>query len=166
MRRIVLAWVALVALLVPGPPALASDNESTRASLKGLGGVWVLVESFSEAAQRAGFDDRNFQTDVELKLRMAGIKVQTEEEWLATPGRPWLYLLVSPQHERRGARAAFAIHLELKQFVTLVRNDAPVPAATWSTGSVGFGDLPYVRDGVKGGVDEFINAWLNVNPKE
>ena len=147
-------------------PAPAADGPLDRVTLKGLTGVSVTVETFSKQAKRAGFDERTFQTDAELKLRMAGIHVLSETEMLKTPGMPNLYLVVNALHERRGERAAFSGRIELKQFVRLKRDRSiGTDAATWSNAWVGVGDLPFIREGVKDYMDKFINAWLSVNPK-
>ncbi len=160
---ILVATIAAVLLFaVVGQLAKANQHDT----LKGISGVYVLVESFGEDEKRAGFNKQNFQTDVELKLRLAGIKVQTNKESLATPGSPYLYLNVSSLHEQRGENAAFNIFLKLTEQVWLVRNPATrIYATTWSGGRVGYGDLQYVRDGVKDVVDQFITAWLSVNPQ-
>ncbi len=160
---ILVATIAAVLLFaVVGQLAKADEHDT----LKGVSGVYVLVESFDEDAQRAGFDKQTFQTDVELKLRLAGIKVQTRKEWFATPGSPYLYLKVSSLHEQRGEKAAFNISLELVEQAWLVRNPTKrVFATTQSGGSVGYGGLQYARDSVKYVVDQFINAWLSVNPQ-
>ena len=51
----------------------------------------VVIEVFDPDLRRAGFSESNFQTDVELKLRMAGIKVLTQEEGLRTPDKATFY---------------------------------------------------------------------------
>ena len=170
-RNVVLAlWLVLSVVGCTTPtasPAPAADGPTDRATLKGLTGVSVTVEPFSEQAKRAGFDERSFQTDAELKLRVAGIHVLSETEMLKTPGMPNLFLVVNPLHERRGERAAFSGRIELKQFVRLKRDQSiGTDAATWSNAWVGVGDLPFIREGAKGYVDRFIDAWLSVNPKQ
>ena len=56
--------------------------------------------------------------------------------------------------------------LGLQQAVRLVRNGAlAYGARTWGVNSVGYGDLPFIRNAVKDYVDQFINAWLSVNSK-
>ena len=137
-----------------------------RATLKGLTGVYVVVEDFDDQETRAGFDKRTFQTDVELKLGLAGIKVLSETEYLETPGAPSLYVVVTPLHERRGEYAAFSGMIELAQLVRLERDRSiGHSVGTWSKGWVGVADIPVIRESVKDGVDIFINAWLRMNPK-
>src|SRR5713226_9100936 len=122
------AWVIFVitCLLVAPGATNAVDSEWTRATLKGLQGVRVVVEKMAPEEERAGLAQATLQTDVELKLRQAGIRVLSETEWDATPGRPWLYLQVgthAPRQER-SELSAFSIRLELSQRVVLERNAA------------------------------------------
>lgn len=162
------ALVLLVLLGSFGEPQ-AAEPSLTRFNLKGLTGVYVSVEGFGEAAQRAGLSESTIQTDVELKLRMAGIKVMTLEEWDATRFQPtggYFFVNITATHTRPGESAAFNVAIELREDVRLVRNGALVQlAATWSSAAVGYGDIPHVRNSAKDLVDRFINAWLSVNPK-
>ena len=148
-----------------GRPAMGVDTEYSRATLKGIEGMQVLVEDFTEGEKNAGFDSRIFQTDVELKLRLAGIKVLTSAERLTTPGTPYLYLNVNPLDSKtRNPPFSYSIGLEFYQVVLLARDpDISAHATTWSVGSIGNGALPYIRDWVKDHMDQFINAWLSVN---
>ena len=143
-----------------------------RDSLKGLPGVEVVVQIFKDEAEQAGFDEQAFQTDVELKLRMAGIRV------LETKGRGLsrLYLNVTALHGDR--RAAYSISLELIQDVLLRHQPPSNPedssedalggaatlATTWSSGLLGLGTAAHARDASKDLVDIFANDWLAVNP--
>lgn len=140
-------------------------------TLKDLPGVRVVVERFRSAAEDAGFDKQTFQTDVELKLRMAGIKAVEGTDL------PLLYLNVNTLHRESNRNAAYSVSLELLQFVLLesqLRSDpekssealatSTTMATTWSTGSLGLGSVADVRASVRDQVDMFINDWLAVNP--
>ena len=143
-----------------------------RDSLKDLPGVMVVVEPFKDEAEQAGFDEQVFQTDVELKLRMAGIRVlETKDRDL-----PRLYLNVTALHQDR--RAAYSISLELIQDVFLrcqlpskpedssedALEGAAALASTWSSRLLGLGTAAHARDASKDLVDKFANDWLAVNP--
>jgi hypothetical protein len=71
------------------------DNETSRKTLAGLNGVFVAVTQVSEDARRSGLSETQLQTDVELKLRQAGIPVLTEGDASRTPGVPYLYVTVN-----------------------------------------------------------------------
>ncbi len=67
------------------PAILAVDSESTRESLRGIPGVYVLIEHLNPDAESDGLTRTQLRTDVELKLRLAGIKVFTREERFLGP---------------------------------------------------------------------------------
>ena len=84
---------------------------------------------------------------------------------MATPEQPTLYFNIGALHRQPEQKHAHNIFLELQQIVRLVHNGDLAVATTWDIGSVGYGDLLFIRNGVKDQVDQFINAWLSVNPK-
>ena len=142
-----------------------------RESLRDLPGVGVVVEHFRSEAEDAGFDQQVFRTDVELRLRMAGVRV------LENLRPSWLYLNANVLHRERNLADAFNISLELNQEVILQsrigsdpRNlpedlaSATMFAPTWMTGKAGFGTVADVRDAVRDLVDKFANDWLAANP--
>ena len=124
----------------------------------------VLVERFTDPESRAGFSDAIFRTDVESKLRLAGIRMLTKEELSSTPGAPTLYLNVKPFHAQLG-KSAYAISLALHQNARLEMNgERALGVCTWFTRSVGWGSLRDLRGDVRDDMDLFVNAWLAVNP--
>ncbi len=140
------------------------DNNWSRETLRGINGVFLLVEVVEPEIERAGFTQGQIKTDVELKLRLAGLNVLDPDEATKTPGRPWL--AVYPNIQTTDGVYVYATMLNLYQDVSLVRNSNRSIASTWSTASYGTSQkLANVRRTVKDLVDSFINAWLSVNPK-
>jgi hypothetical protein len=137
-----------------------------RDTLKGLHGVQVLVEDLKPEAENYGLTREAIQTDIELRLRQYGIKVLSPEE----SGRSCLYINVNAVVRDPLEIAAVAVEVQFRQEVLLCRDlKTRVNAPTWGKGSasvVGRGNLKDVREGVKDLVDEFINDYLAVNPKE
>ena len=95
-------------------------EEDARETLRGLKGVQVVVEDMDPDVERDGLTKSQLQTDVELRLRKAGIQVLKEEERRATPGRPYLYVAVTTLKDRDGLSYAFAINVDLEQKVALL----------------------------------------------
>ncbi|MFQ5875317.1 MAG: hypothetical protein ACE5JL_16175 [Dehalococcoidia bacterium] len=163
---LVLALVPTVMLLLGPRGAWAGESRT----LSGLFGVEVVVENIKPEAERDGLTRAALQTDVELRLRQAGIRVLTKTQGLRTPGRPWLYLNVSTLKRSDGSYAYHA-SLGLKEYVRLERAPSRVELAeTWQTlgiiGTVGIQRLhTVVREAVRDMVDAFINAYLAANPK-
>jgi hypothetical protein len=77
----------LVLLLLASTGAQGGDTEGERATLRGLDGVQVVVEDLQPDVERNGLTRQQLQTDVELRLRKAGIRVLTEQELDRAPGQ-------------------------------------------------------------------------------
>src|SRR6266704_3096051 len=136
--KTVLAALAFLSAGVVSPLVGQGDNESTRNTLAGLTGMYVLVEHIPDEAERDGLDTTQIRTDVELKLRQAGITVLTQQEWLSTAAAPYLY--VNVQVFKNSAHFyAYSANVELRQRVALVHNPSTsVLATTWSArGTIG-----------------------------
>ena len=145
----------------------ASDDTFSRGTLKGVKGIYVLIEDLPKDIEEKGLTLGQIQTDVELKLRMAGIKILSREESLASKDQPYLY--VKLYTKKSVSSFCLNISIEFSQKVILQRTSESADATTWSTESVGsFGEenIMQIRDAIKDGVDIFINAYLSINPKK
>ncbi len=164
MRHLLVGVVFLFASLT-SPLVGQGHDESHGKTLAGLSSVRVLVGSIfadSDQARQDGMPFDQLQTDVELKLRQAGIAVVT------APSAPAFIVNVMSLKNSAGVYAV-TITAEVFQWVSLVRRPAVmVWAPTWST-PIDLGtspkDLSYVRDVVKDLTDRFINAYLAANPR-
>lgn len=170
---VVLTTMVLGLVTLDSLASAISDDQYSRETLRGLLGIGVAVEDLSPDAKKHGLTEERIKTDVELRLRTAGIKVLTDEERLKTPGSPYLYVNVGTMNVgTRGNHGLYSIALmvDLVQEVSLERNPSiKTLASTWRSGGVGaVGELnlSQIRGAVKDKVDEFINAYLAVNPKK
>jgi len=151
--------------------AFAQDSESNRQSLRGIEGIFVLIESIKAETQKDGLTENLLRTDTELKLRLGRIKVLSGREFVGKGGQaPYLY--VNPNVLKFGTNSAYSyysynVSIRLFQEVSLVRDPKiKLDAATWSINIVGFTNkIEDIRTQVKNAVDRFINAYLSVNPK-
>jgi hypothetical protein len=161
--------LALAVLALICGNGYAQDVEQTRNSLRGLSGVYVVPENpLEEDAIRGGLSQDTIRKEAELKLRLAGIRVLSREEWEKEPGRP--YLQVWPKVLKGGVLGGYIYHisLEFKQYVSLVRSSSiQVFGTTWSAEHMGYTpELKDIQGKVKDRIDQFINAYLSVNPKK
>jgi hypothetical protein len=134
------------------------DDDYTRQSLVHISSLDVVIEGLPSGASRIGLTKEVIQTDVELKLRLAGIHVGSQA---------LQYLYVNTNVSNDASAASFII--ELRQPATLVRDPkiTALGATTWSlsgliTNPTGDG----IRSIIKDQIDHFLNAWLAVNPKK
>ncbi len=127
-----------------------------------------MVESVASDAERDGLTRSQLQTDVEVRLRKAGIRVLTEGERQDMPGGPYLYVSVNTLKREDGIYVV-SIFVDLRQKVFLARKPSfSMYKATWdmsSIGAVGAARLRTVRTGVADIVDTFISDYLAVNPR-
>ncbi len=156
---------ALLTLLLLGLPVLAwpGDDPFDRATLKGITTIRVVVDNLDPEAERDGLTKDQLQTDVELRLRKAGIRVTSLR---AESESSYLHLAVNTIKDSSGVYA-FNIVLEFDQWVILERNRNVFRfAPTWGVSSVGTVDAEYLRE-VRGSVadkvDKFIKAYLEQN---
>jgi hypothetical protein len=159
-----ISLVAMSLITVISPTARAQDTEQRRATLKGIGTVNVSVEELTDSAKRLGLTDEIIQTDVELKLRLAGMRVVTLGDILKVPGMPSVYVRVTVTDRALAA----SMTVELQQNARLERDDqSAIAITTWQTGYVlSNPDAQAIRSHIKDEIDEFLNAWLSVNPKK
>ena len=134
---------------------------------------------FDEHLKPLGLSEEAIRTDVELKLRMAGIPVLSGlAEASTTPGRPILSIVLFGTQQDAGGTsqlktAIYSIDVEFYQKVRLVRwaMAYELSAITWSVGTFGVKKdtdaeiVRKIREFTKDLVDSFINAYLSVNPK-
>jgi len=167
-------WLMALMVIVPAlaleSPAFAINGKSNQATLRGLSGVGVLVEKLPPELERQGLIGDRLQMEVELKLRMAGIKVLTKEESLKTPGEPHLYVNINVNIAKTESDIyPYSIDVLLIQNVSLLRDPKQTTyAVTWSTGGVGSIEKSFVgqlRDSVEEMVDLFVKAYVSENPK-
>ena len=164
-------WIVGILLTLLIPNLAQGQSNARRESLRGLGGVEVLVEKIDPQAERFGLTQSQVQTDTELRLRKAGIRVLSEEN-TAKQGSPFLYVNINTSEAKEKAISgvfSYSIVLELRQRVILERDTSiRVMGTTWtitSKGVVGQNKLPSLREIVADYVDEFINDYLAVNQR-
>jgi hypothetical protein len=149
--------------------ALAGDSEWERGSLKGIKAVGVLIDLSSDAGV-CGVNSSILLTDVELKLRLAGINVLSAEEHKKDALKPFVYVAADVMKDRHTKACVWHVTVALSQVVSLHRDQSITTAAsTWDAGMLGI-EFPTaeqgVRDAAKNLVDQFLNAYLSVNPKQ
>ena len=165
------AVISFLFLFSPGDGFPLSSMES----LKGLKGVEVLIEELNPDLENLSLTMLQIQSDVEAKLRKAGVPVLSveENEKIQPLRRPYLYIRInSSKLTSRRESVAFNIGIALNQQVTLrMQPDSKKCffAPTWYTSAVGAAgrrNVQDILDMVQDLTDKFIHAYLKANPKE
>ena len=155
------------------------DGPSARATLKGIKAIVVLVEQFDASAINDGLTMESVQTDVELRLRKGGVKVlqqpSLQDALRASNSEafsaPVLYININTAKGREPLDDLYAVNIliTVHQHVKVKSNGASATADTWGTGII----FMVPRSSMSSAtqlvladiVDEFINAYVSVNPK-
>jgi hypothetical protein len=164
-RLATMCFMAMFLVGVCSPAVRAQADKYANATLKGISTVYVSVgiTANSDENKTPTLTTESVQTDVELKLRLAGMHVVTEEEGQTLQGRPHLFVSLSLNNP-----IAAHISLQLCQDAYLTRDAQLVPSVpTWQDSALFWNTtVQGIRDQIKDYVDEFLNAWLSVNPKK
>ena len=159
--------LALVISLLAGRASSSRADDTEIPLLRGLKEVFVEVEALDFRAEREGLTTEHLKEDAVNKLKMAGMKVQSEKESMTTPGNPRLHIMVKVLGTATGDYAAH-IRVELREAVSLVRHPGmEVFTSTWTTGKFGVThSLADVRQQEQELIDKFVNEYLAANPKQ
>lgn len=164
------SFIFLLLCTIAVLPAFAEDADVSRGTLKGLRGVCVLVENIQpniqKYAQKYGLSAPQIQKEIEQRLRAAGIRVVSGNDWLNMPGRPALYVNINT-HETEKYWYAYDIKLELRQIVFLEANPkVRTLTGTWyinMTGMANIGNLHVIKNDTMVLVERFVGAYRAVN---
>ena len=147
-------------------PAFAGDSPVDRVTLTGLSPISVVVEELSAVAQKNGLTAASVQTDVERRLRQAGISLTPDAD-------AYLYVHVTVADPGGALPLPYYVDVSLMQEVTVprgVRTRTPLQSPTWGLNSLGMVSGPGLKvaigDRVTQFVDQFIRAYQSVNPKK
>ena len=166
MREVLKGFaVACLVVLASSGLAAGSDSADDRATLAGLTKISVVVEDLAPVAARSGLSTATIQSDVEGRLRKAGIALVPDAD-------AYLYVHVTVADAGAASALPFVVEVALVQEVTLprgVRTRTPVQVPTWSLNRLGMASADLLRTSVTSRVDEFvesfIRAYQSVNPK-
>ena len=158
MTRLLLVVASLV-LLLSSPNATAQDplTQHRRDCIKGMGTIAVRVDHYKGEDEKAS----QLKTEVELRLRQAGIQV----------GSASAFLMLGRSHYPHGL---CHVQAEIQEFGNFERRHgfSELPVTTWessldgTTQNVAVDDWEAARKVLMAAVDEFLNDYLAANQTE
>jgi len=165
-KRRCLVLISAVLLSGVWSSCVLAEENFARETLRGLEGVYVNIN----LAGSSGIDikslSKQIQSDVESKLKSAGIKLLSKEELFSVTGGPFLLVRVDLM-EHEGKYISFIL-IQLYQHVFLIKTprDVTYPAVTWSTDGVQvvLNALEQLRGIVLEEVDRFALEFRSTNP--
>jgi hypothetical protein len=165
MKKRICAFAATVLLGATITTGFAFLSPEETEILKGVDGVRVEIKRLKPEIERDGLFRSTLQTDAELKLQMAGIKVLSEDDAADRPNIPSLYLNLDALKCSLGY--VYRIQFTLREMVTLTRKPVKTLGTTYRT-TERFGistNLSEIREDAREVVDDFIKAWMEANSK-
>lgn len=163
--------IALVAFVCVGSTTAswAQNSAVTRATMLGLPGVSIYVDSLSSEMVEKGMTRSVFKMKILLRLQEAGIPVLNLEVDEPVPGSPTLLLSITTLFDDVIDQCTYNIRLELTQTVRLERDPFFIVenVPTWSVGGIGVyasGWRDAMVEDVLGFTDQFVNAFVEANP--
>ncbi|HEY6074099.1 MAG TPA: hypothetical protein VIV15_12105 [Anaerolineales bacterium] len=155
--------------VMASPCTVFGGTKYERESLKAMSGVRVSVSNSDKTLATHGITVAMLKKNVELKLRVAKIKVYDDPSdpvWGRT-GRPEIHVNVIGGE--LDPVAAYGIEVLLLQDAVLKRGNQPVRATTWRSADVTYGVVGYAHAGIRKmlgeAIDNFINDYLAVNQR-
>jgi len=139
--------------------------KTRREPLKGIKDIFVVIEDLPPVAKELGITEESLKTKVELKLRLAGIKIPRSEE----KDSPFVILYVKLNIVRDKNIYAFNMDISLLEIVYIKRINQRRPASIWDYSHVILtqkDSSSFIREELKRGLDIFLNDYLAVNPKK
>ncbi len=169
-KRFFLAtFVLLVSLNFPAP-AEGVNDESSRATLRGLKGFEVFVEKVAPSIENGGLTSEDLLEVALQELTIAGIPVTSEAgstEGLRKEGSPYLSVIPIIMKTKFCHNYFYTIDIEFYQLSALVRDPSVrVHTCTWSESLEGISpDLELIKTHLASLLEVFVNAYFSVNPR-
>ncbi len=169
-KTLIFVIFILISLIVMEEGASGIDSDETCKTLAKLRGIRVVVEdfqpNFKKYASRFNINQERITKVIENRLKESGIEALSYNDWLKTPGRPILYVIINT-HENEKYWFAYDIKFELLQIVFLETNPSlKTMASTWSvnvTGVLNIGNLNLINHEVLKLTNRFVDAYFSVN---
>jgi hypothetical protein len=145
------------------------DDGPSRESLRGIKGVYLLIEELGKDGIKDGITSKSIERDIEYRLHENKIKLFSESEYDEIDNIPLLHIQIDYLKLNDINEYAYYVNVELVQLVTLNRNKYSKSAPTWSVGRIGYinsNKSIETRNPIKDVVDIFIKALLSENQKK
>lgn len=174
MKTRIIVIVMFVMVFSSNSFAVCINTERHKETLKNLEGVYLDILIHPKLFHE-GLIPSQVRSDLESKLRLAGIKVASKENILNNPMVSEKYGFVILTLDVNGFKRSpfspyiiYTIEFDVWQAVSLHRDqEIETAAVTWAIEAIGYVmDITELRDNIKVALDEFINAYLSVNPKK
>jgi hypothetical protein len=168
MKFRMISLVAILFIVAVSTPAQNAAGNLEKASLVGMSRVYVAVTTTPQAEQD-GLTSDYIKTEVESRLRTAGIKVIDKAEWAIDDGILSITISALPIEKLPLYACSFVV--DLKQTVIALRDrNTRMMGATWQAGGIAAFGKPQFKEAVKRNTVEFVENFITdykaANPRK
>lgn len=163
----ILRVFSLLLVLLLASSACAAEKPDNH-TLKGIVGVRIVIEPLNSDAVKAGLKTDDLISDVEARLRAAGIKILSDKEAERSKFSGDLSIKVGLDRSKDAPLLCFSVQLHLKQGVMVLRSSEIYACTTWEKSAVGTvkpENIIQIREIVKNMVDGFAREYWKQNKK-
>jgi hypothetical protein len=157
-----LRLVSLVAILFVVALSVAAQDAGRnlqRASLAGMSRVYVVVTA-TPTAEQDGVTSAFIKTEVESRLRAAGVKVIDKGDWAIDDGI--LSITISALPIEKVPLYACSFSVDLKQTLISMRDRSTrIMGATWQTSGIAAIGRAQLKETAKRNVLEFVDGFIS-----
>ena len=143
-----------------------SEIERERASLRGVDGFYLSLNTVGDASVQDSLDFEELHQGLRTRLQEAGLPMWPEGQVIAADRLPYLHVHVNTVHAGRGLYP-FGVEIRFYQAARLVRDPStPTVAVTWSTSIVGiasYDQLGLISETALNLIEDFIEDFQRVN---
>ncbi len=143
-----------------------SEIERERASLRGVDGFYLSLNTVGDASVQDSLDFEQLHQGLRIRLQKAGLPMWPEGQVTAEDRLPYLHVHVNTVHAGRGLYP-FGVEIRFYQAARLERDPStPTVAVTWSTSIVGiasYDQLGLISETALNLIEDFIEDFQRVN---
>lgn len=147
-----------------GAEELTTEEET----LVGIRELKVVVLGINEGVTGTGLTEEDIRTIVELKLRLAGIKISDSN---LVPGLVVILSAINVEVSENNPHLVYSFELSIHQDSILIRDPSilVINGKTWDTGTTGITPKEDFKQKIKSTLndlmDSFLNDYLKANPR-
>lgn len=166
MKR--LLCIVLLWAILPFQNGYGYDDQTARDTLRGISTITVSVTYWGRTdSEPPGLSKDQVKNNVELRLREAGIRVVDPKEAVRLKHVSAELLVLINCMDYQSIYACY-LETQLVQAVHVEKNDQFTVTPTWSAkrfALFGNGRIRVIHEYARDMVDQFLNAYLAVNPR-
>jgi hypothetical protein len=138
-----------------------AQKESDKESLRGIAGMFVLVEDIDLDAQKDGLVRGQIQDSVEKHIRAAGIQILSLKTMFESQAQPYLYVNINASKSADGTYV-YNVSVTFRQMAILAtaQDRKPRSVITWETSAIGMVERRRMSNEIRSAINSRLDAFI------